>query len=67
MKADDGMSNMNRSRLNSIGGESSHYGGMSEIDTNKYLREPQNNQGMNYLNQPSAQAAALHSPHFDQP
>ena len=56
MKADDGMSAMNRSRLDSIGGESSHYGGMSEIDTNKYLREPQNNQG-----------AALHSPHFDQP
>ena len=67
MKADDGMSNMNRSRLDSIGGASSHYEGMSEIDTSKYLREPQNNQGMNYLNQSSAQAAALHSPHNDQP
>lgn len=40
MKAEDNMSGMNRSRLNSIGGESSHYGGMSEVDTSKYLREP---------------------------
>lgn len=40
MKADDGISNLNRSRLNSIGGDSSHYGGISDIDTSKYLREP---------------------------
>ena len=61
MKADDGMSNMNRSRLNSIGGESM---GMSEIDTSKYLRDPQS-QGVSFLNQSSAQAAALQSPQFD--
>ena len=49
LSADDGMGqNMFRyARADSIGGESSHYGGMSEIDTSKYLREHPGQAGYN--------------------